>query len=236
MGPDERKYNVHKAVLCQSPVFAALCDSKFKEAENNHIELPEDDPTDFGVLIHYLYVQKFDTKATQEEPGDLADELADMYITADKYQLNLLKALTVKKFRAAKTLSSSAQALFPAARRIYDNVPDSEVLFKAYFRSVAPSCLSKIPAGEQSKFLDDTELDGQFGKHVAAAFFGSLQSLRTETSITNLQSRLTAAADETIAVQGQLDAANTATNSAQARLNAARNRHANSHYTCRHCL
>ncbi|KAI9743416.1 MAG: hypothetical protein M1835_002924 [Candelina submexicana] len=68
VGPNEQLFEVHKTVLCQSPVFAAMCSSKFKEAHDKHVKLPEDDPEDVGKLVQYLYAQDFGIKASEDEP------------------------------------------------------------------------------------------------------------------------------------------------------------------------
>ncbi|KAI9723040.1 MAG: hypothetical protein M1812_001489 [Candelaria pacifica] len=173
VGSEKRLFEVHKAVLCQSPVLAAMCNSKFKEAQNRHIELPDDDSVAFGQVLEYLYAHDFVTAA--EEPGDIALELAEMYIVADKYQLNILNALTVEKLRANQGILSSALALFPAAQRIYDHVPNSDSDFKNFFKEIAPSCVSELPAGKLSDFVEVASFDGQFGKDVIRAFFIGLQ-------------------------------------------------------------
>ncbi|KAI9723039.1 MAG: hypothetical protein M1812_001488 [Candelaria pacifica] len=186
VGPENRLFEIHKAVLCQSPVLARLCDSNFKEAHDRHIRLPEDDADAFGKVLEYLYSQTYTPATTSTSPSALASEMGDLYIMADKYQLNLLKALMVQKFRTAivsttvgkDTTAENLWALFKESQHIYANVPESDFEFRNYFKEVAPQCLLRTTKSEVTDFLKDIKFEGSFGKDL---FEASIEALRLQS-------------------------------------------------------
>jgi len=59
VGPTAELFNVHKAVLTKSEYFSKALDGDFKEAEEQAIFLPEEDPAIFSFVVAYLYEGKF---------------------------------------------------------------------------------------------------------------------------------------------------------------------------------
>ena len=59
VGPTAELFNVHKDVLTKSEYFSKALDGDFKEAENQAIDLPEEDPAIFSFVVAYLYEGKF---------------------------------------------------------------------------------------------------------------------------------------------------------------------------------
>ncbi|KAI9707787.1 MAG: hypothetical protein M1836_000749 [Candelina mexicana] len=149
VGANPSPHFVHKAILCQSPVFAKLCDSNFKEFKDKRIVLPDDDDQTFGRILSYLYSHVYTPPAeVTTDSISLALELADTYIMADKYGLSNLKALIVENFRTPEVWDATGLSIFEnpvpffmASERIYHNVPDNDTIFRAYFKEVAPGCL-----------------------------------------------------------------------------------------------
>ncbi len=78
-----------------------------------------------------------------------AHKLEAAYLMAEKYQLNLLKALTVTKFRTCRyhlygkeqTVADCPTLLLIVGQYIYDRTLESDVEFRAYFKDVAPDSL-----------------------------------------------------------------------------------------------
>lgn len=52
-------FSVHKDILTKSEYFRKALDGDFREAEEQAIDLPEEDPAIFSFIIAYLYEEKF---------------------------------------------------------------------------------------------------------------------------------------------------------------------------------
>ncbi|KAL8646350.1 MAG: hypothetical protein Q9226_006898, partial [Calogaya cf. arnoldii] len=94
VGPAGNSFTAHAAYLSQSPVFEKMCNGEFKKGQTSEIELPEDDPEVISALIQYLYSGNFvgfGSLGTGQGPKDVGSQLAALYVTADKYQLQKLK-------------------------------------------------------------------------------------------------------------------------------------------------
>ncbi|KAK7749158.1 hypothetical protein SLS62_008338 [Diatrype stigma] len=71
----DRTFNIHRAIVCtQSAVFAKMCDGPWKEAHERVIDLPEDDPTIFDILLSCLYMGDYVDVfyRTSSRPNELA--------------------------------------------------------------------------------------------------------------------------------------------------------------------
>lgn len=102
-----------------------------------HIDLPEDGADEVGRLLEYLYAR--DYGSTDSEKDILVDELASMYILAEKYQLEHLKTLTVCKIQDKNPIP---ETFFTVGHRIYENTPESDQTFKKYSLDKAPTCIA----------------------------------------------------------------------------------------------
>ena len=59
VGPDERRFDVHKELLCSvSDFFSAALDGGFQESEAGVVKLPEQDVKTFQYFMHWLYTGK----------------------------------------------------------------------------------------------------------------------------------------------------------------------------------
>jgi hypothetical protein len=54
-----RTFRAHKAILCKSPFFNCALNGSFKEARENMVKLPEDDPKIFSSILEYLYGDEY---------------------------------------------------------------------------------------------------------------------------------------------------------------------------------
>ncbi|KAI9761987.1 MAG: hypothetical protein M1835_008095, partial [Candelina submexicana] len=115
-------------------------------------------------MVAYFYTRDFITVAT--EPLELGLELANMYILADKYQVDDLKRHIVKKLGTIRGLGVDAVQLLMVAERIYGNVPSSDTHFRDAFRRVAPRCLRDINEADRKEIRENISLSGQFAKDV----------------------------------------------------------------------
>ncbi|KAI9879324.1 MAG: hypothetical protein M1830_008845 [Pleopsidium flavum] len=167
VGPEKRPLFAHQSVLSQSPVLARFCQPGFRESEVMHIDLPEDDPDVFGRLLEYLYPRDYSTTFTRAY--DLADELASIYILAEKYQLKHLQSLTVQKLKNVNALSRTPRAFFAISQHIYANTPDSEPFFRKYFLEEAPGCIEAMGTDGANEISELIILGGSFAVDVFEA-------------------------------------------------------------------
>jgi hypothetical protein len=59
VGPHAETFPVHKAILRKSEYFRKALDGEFREAGEQAIDLPEEDPDIFSFVVAYLYEEKF---------------------------------------------------------------------------------------------------------------------------------------------------------------------------------
>ena len=81
-------FTVHKDYIClASPFFAAAFNGKFMEGESQSMRLDDVDPAVFGLLVHWIYFQKFDlpmVKGNEEEPTADYEKLAELWILGQR--------------------------------------------------------------------------------------------------------------------------------------------------------
>ena len=177
---DSETWIVHDAVLSQSPVLARMCQTPMSQAQNQLIKLPEDDPNIFGRVLEYLYCGDYNPSMTctymadgvtakihLTAPGGIipdrdANLFANMYIMADKYQLELLQELTIRKIKLLHTLTDDAY--YAMVHKIYESVPSSDVRFRAYFMDSAPLRLRRLQAPELTRMLEKIEAGGALAR------------------------------------------------------------------------
>ncbi|KAI4251706.1 MAG: hypothetical protein LQ352_004694 [Teloschistes flavicans] len=161
VGSEAKVYTVHAAFLSQSPVLKRMCHAGFQESQTRRISLPEEDTKVVRAMIQYLYGGDFCSFGTKEaspeettEPADdltqAADELAVIYIAADKYQLPDLKTLVVGKMTSHIDIQNRPIEFLQMSRRIYLHIPDSQEIFRTFFKETA----MKLPKqGEMTQDL-----------------------------------------------------------------------------------
>lgn len=124
-----------------------MCKGDFKEAHERQISLPEDSTQDFDAIVEYLYMNKFITIGTPLTPGGqqrdretCALELASLYVTAEKYQMDALKSLVVEKFKNCTKGCAPAEVL-AIADTIYPSIPHTDQVFPSYIRALVIECM-----------------------------------------------------------------------------------------------
>jgi BTB/POZ domain len=94
VGPAKASFSVHKNLVCKiSPFFRGACNSLFKEALNDEIYLPEQDPEAFDIFLEWLYTRliRFFPHPLNEQ--DIAENNAwwilvtQMYVLAQYLQI-----------------------------------------------------------------------------------------------------------------------------------------------------
>lgn len=110
VGEEGVKYHVHEDTLCKLPFFKAALQGKFKEASENAIAMPEDDPSGVAAVIEFLYTGNYTysydpTKVQIPEgstipAGDFTEGLyhIGVYTVASKYDCKALSEMAVMNF------------------------------------------------------------------------------------------------------------------------------------------
>ncbi|CEJ60375.1 hypothetical protein PMG11_08952 [Penicillium brasilianum] len=102
----ETTFKVHQCIICpRSSFVGAAIKHPFKESSTGVIELPADHPGTVERIIVYLYRGDYKqtghliSMATAEDdsPAHVGLNRADVYITADKYDIQPLKTLAANK-------------------------------------------------------------------------------------------------------------------------------------------
>ncbi|MCJ1293588.1 hypothetical protein MMC34_005143 [Xylographa carneopallida] len=120
----------------------------FREHASRTIHLPDDDAPAFGYVAEYLYTQTYapisssgsdDDDDTHATPAQTAHTLAAVYVLAEKYALDRLKACTLRHLAALlPALGDHPVGFFRAARRVYEGTMGSvDEWFQPSFRQVA---------------------------------------------------------------------------------------------------
>lgn len=100
-----------------------MCQSRFQESENHLVQLPEDDPVIIRRLVEYFYALTYELES-EDLPSQL-HELLDLYIYADKYQLeHLRRSIIEDHLPHLESLQEGLQHLFPDAARTYRNTTE----------------------------------------------------------------------------------------------------------------
>ena len=145
VGPEKKLFHAHEAVLSRSPVFERMCNGTFKESVEKQIDLPEDDAVAFGCVLEFMYLGVVHGYEAPDRAAQVA-VLADVYILADKYQLEDLKEFIICPLGALLESANEdgcLECFFDAASKIYENNPDSDVLFPDFFRKAVAHLLGQ---------------------------------------------------------------------------------------------
>lgn len=129
VGSEAKLFFVHKAILEQSPFFAAcLLANRFQEGIDNVINLPEDDPAAMGFLFRFLYTGRLFDKDVDEADSDCpywiktTSCLIAMWIIADKYHIQWLRHEMVDVYLARLDTSDVNESHFEEMKEagLYD--------------------------------------------------------------------------------------------------------------------
>ncbi|KAB8221724.1 hypothetical protein BDV33DRAFT_170197 [Aspergillus novoparasiticus] len=159
VGPQKRLFAAHKDILCVSPFFAAAyTQAQPSDSPNRRVNLPDEQPEVFSCILEYLYKGDYypqlvhnkqlnsweleDTgtdKDGQSNGATLfhhaagAEILRDtaIYCAADKYGLDLLKRLALRKQGLHSGIQCST--ILTSARYAYSNTPENESKLRAHY-------------------------------------------------------------------------------------------------------
>ncbi len=183
VGSNDATFHVHRSLLTdESTFFASTLDGNFKEAVENEVKLPEEEPETFEHFVQWLYHGLPDKRATVPNyPTHAArvKKIVDLYVLADKIGCRALRDDVVSEFYH---LVQGHLCGFPYASiyLIYDApitiVPLRRIVV-AYFAWISgPAGLQNAPNFE--KVLDTLP---EFAKQVLLAMIGRYATGGTET-------------------------------------------------------
>lgn len=124
VGEERVKFNAHQDTLCQLPFFKAALLGSFKEASDQAIDMPEDDPGHVSALIEFLYTKNYTYRYNSENAqlmgsgstppkGDLVEGLfhVGIFVTASKYDCPGLVELATAHFEVVVSELDGINAL-----------------------------------------------------------------------------------------------------------------------------
>ncbi|KAL8777558.1 MAG: hypothetical protein Q9203_003579 [Teloschistes exilis] len=127
-------------------MFAAMCQGQFKERQSSRIDLPEDNPETFELILKYLYAVNFsayESVSTVSDNDTAVDSRADIYLVAQEFQLQDLKTLIVEKLEIFTSVKEPPIAFLSLAKRMYANTPESDQPYRQFFIENA-ACMEKV--------------------------------------------------------------------------------------------
>lgn len=106
VGPDQKRWSLHRNLLCHHSSFfeAEFCGHEVarKDGEDLRLDLPDDDPAGFELLVKWLYqgeLDGIDPKLADEEKYELAVGNLNLYMLCDKFDLHVLKNQAMDTYR-----------------------------------------------------------------------------------------------------------------------------------------
>ncbi|CAO1428952.1 unnamed protein product [Diamesa hyperborea] len=117
-----KEFKVHKSVMsARSPVFMKMFESNMKEAADNKVEIIDVDPVVFEQLLIFIYSGKI--------PVNLDLYAMDLFVAADKYEVEDLKDLSEKHISLNVTMDN-AMAVFNLANHYTCNYDLKKISLK----------------------------------------------------------------------------------------------------------
>jgi len=161
VGQEPRLFAAHEDVLGHSPFFAAACKDQFFESNDRRIYLPDEDAEVFSCVLEYLYKGDYYPRLLHDKRrntwllegnvetpkiggrggvgatifhsgvGDLILRDTAVYCAADRYGLDELKRLALRKQGLQSGIEVST--ILRSARYAYENTPDTDSRLRAHY-------------------------------------------------------------------------------------------------------
>jgi hypothetical protein len=137
VGPERRHWSLHRNLLCHhSPYFESefLADEKHVSSKRLELELCDQDPAGFELLVKWLYQGSLDDTSdmTDEKKYEYSVACHKLYLLCNKFDLAMLKNESIDRYR---------QGLLEAQL-----VPDAEEINDIYRSSPVGSSFRKLMA------------------------------------------------------------------------------------------
>jgi hypothetical protein len=166
VGSAQHVFMVHKDVLRLSPVLACMTTDSFSEGVTKEIVLPEDDADSFGRILEHLYGNNDAAFDVGLLDFDGAAKFADMYMLAEKYQLQDFKVRVIENLKLLDVLREDRMAFFEIASKICQNTSGSDEVFMSYFVKQAAIHLKSLTIEEADDLSDMIWFGGSFARKI----------------------------------------------------------------------
>nr|POE99364.1 hypothetical protein CFP56_52757 [Quercus suber] len=136
VGEEERKFVVHKDLLCEhSAFFKAALSEPWKEGQENTVTLPTDDADIFDLYAHWIYHWKIYSRELTSVSGPDSDEcsiLVSAFLFGEKVQDGNFKDATIDALIASVSIpGGDGKRWYPTGstiQRAYEGTPDGSPL------------------------------------------------------------------------------------------------------------
>jgi len=124
VGASKRPMALHRNLLCHHSTFFKDCFDEEHNDKGGTLELLDDDPKAFELLVKWLYQGKIDDVSSMpmDRKWDYADSCQKLYVLCDKINLPQLKNFAIDQFRKG----CNQAGLVPGPdemKAIYDTTP-----------------------------------------------------------------------------------------------------------------
>lgn len=101
VGESKRHWSLHRNLLCHHSTFFQEEDAEAGKSREGKLELLDDDPRAFELLVKWLYQGKIDDVSSMpiEKKWDYAEACQKLYVLCDKIHLRQLKNFAIDQFR-----------------------------------------------------------------------------------------------------------------------------------------
>ncbi|KAI4744855.1 hypothetical protein E4T44_15115 [Aureobasidium sp. EXF-8845] len=148
VGEERRHWSLHRNLLCHhSPYFESefLADETSKPSRRSEVELPDQDPVGFELLVKWLYQGTLDDTSdmTDEKKYDYSVACHKLYLLCNKFDMPVLRNESIDRYR---------QGLLEAQL-----VPDAEEINEIYRSSPVGSPFRKLMAQIAARQIMDPD-------------------------------------------------------------------------------
>ncbi|KEQ98262.1 hypothetical protein AUEXF2481DRAFT_476147 [Aureobasidium subglaciale EXF-2481] len=148
VGSERRHWSLHRNLLCHhSPYFESefLANESPKSSKKSELELPDQDPVGFELLVKWLYQGTLDDTSdmTDEKKYDYSVACHKLYLLCNKFDLPILRNESIDRYR---------QGLLEAQL-----VPDAEEINEIYRSSPPGSPFRKLMAQIAARQIMDPD-------------------------------------------------------------------------------
>lgn len=147
MGKEKVQHILHENILTQCPFFEKCLNSGMREQHERVINLPEDSPKAFSIIVEWLYTKDVSSELNHKD-------FRTSYVAADKYGIPELQNTLMDRLRAmtSKELSRPNKVLAPVwVTEIWDEAMDGSCRLREMSVDLLHYFISKTPYHYQSQ-------------------------------------------------------------------------------------
>ena len=153
VGKSKRHWSLHRELLCHHSTWFQKGSNNGNRKDEGKVELFDDDPRAFELLVKWLYQGKIDdvSDMPMDKKWDYADACQQLYILCEKIDLPLLKNLAIDQFR---------KGCFQAGL-----VPGPEEMLPIYTKTSRSSPFRKLVSQIAARQIMDPESESDASKY-----------------------------------------------------------------------